>query len=205
MSGQISDSFIFKGKEYSLINMSGDGLATPEYFGMHATTMNTACYRGYVATYEITETGIFLSGFTLRELNNNYQPIGGIMPVKDDPEQTPSILDGDRVIGWSLTYKTKLGHYGCPVYSGIHITIPFTGMLRLADGLIEKYYIHMGFQKASAFKTVIDITFNKGQITTIQNRSKEMRQIRGSFKKKYDSGDYRTTIAEAFSQDMTII
>ena len=66
MTAQISDTFLFKGDEYSLIGMNGGDLASPEQFGMEPEMIHTACYRGFYATYEFTEKTLEL---TLREKN----------------------------------------------------------------------------------------------------------------------------------------
>lgn len=47
MTAQISDTFLFKGDQYSLIGMSGGDLISPEQFGMEPKMIHTACYRGF--------------------------------------------------------------------------------------------------------------------------------------------------------------
>lgn len=177
MTAQISDTFLFKSDKYSLIGMSGGNLASPEQFGMQPEMMHTACYRGYFATYELTEEALYLRELTLREKNRNYQPIQGIQPAQD---------------GYQATYH------------GLSVAVPFTGRIRLAKDFIENLYIHMGYQKPTAFKTVLDLTLEDGRVLEIKDRSQEMEQKRGSFKKRYESGKMTETIEEAFSLDMDL-
>ena len=80
MTSQVSDTFLFKGEEYSLIGMTEGELTSPEQFGMEPAMLSTGCYRGFYATYELTEDAIFLRELTLREKNGNYLPIEGILP-----------------------------------------------------------------------------------------------------------------------------
>lgn len=177
MTAQISDTFFFKGDEYSLIGMSGDNLASPAQFGMKPEMIHTACYRGFYATYELTEEALYLRELTLREKDGNYLPIEGIEPAKEDYQAT---------------------------YHGLSVVVPFTGKIRLAKDLIEELYIHMGYQKPTAFKTVLDITLKDGRVVEINDRSKEMEQKRGAFKKHYESGNILEKIEEAFSLDMDL-
>ena len=82
--------------------------------------------------------------------------------------------------------------------------VPFTGKLRLARGFIEDLYVHMGFQKPSAFETVLDISLEEGKITDIKDRSQEAAKIRGQFKKRYVSEDSIAIIKKAFDLDMEL-
>ena len=81
--------------------------------------------------------------------------------------------------------------------------VPYTGKIRLAKDFIEELYIHMGYQKPTAFKTVLDITLKDGQIVEINDRSQEIEQKRGAFKKHYES-NLIETIDDAFSLDMDL-
>lgn len=177
MTAQISDTFLFKSDEYSLIGMTEGDLASPEQFGMKPKMLHTACYRGFYATYELTEEGLYLRELTLKERNGKYLPIGGTQPKKENYQAT---------------------------YHGLSEVIPFTGKIRLAKDFIQELYIHMGHQKPTSFKTVLDITMKNGKVVEIRDRSQEMEKKRGAFKKHYESGNMVETIDEAFSLDMDL-
>jgi len=181
MTKQISDSFVFQGDSYALIGISGGVLAYPEQFGMEPVAISTSCYRGFYATYELTDKSLFLRELTISVNNRNYKPIGGVKPVK--------------VKMRSKTY----------VYHGLKEIVTFSGQIRLAKNLFSEFYIHMGYQKASAYETVLDITLTDGQVVQIKDRSQEMEMKRGAFKKHYESGDIARTTAEAFSLDMDLL
>lgn len=179
MTAQISDTFIFKGHKYSLIGIKGGDLISPEAFGMKPQKIDTSCYRGYYATYELTNKALYLRELTLLEANQNYLPIEGTRP-------------------------TRKKHDFAYTYNDLNVNVPFTGKIRLAKDFIQKFYVHMGFQKPTAFKTVLDITLKNGQIVDINDRSQEVRRKLGAFKKRYDSTDMddNDIINEAFSLDM---
>lgn len=178
MTAQIPDTFLFNGEQYSLIGISGGDLVSPDQFGMEPEMLHTACYRGFYTTYELTGGILYLRELTLREKNGNYLPIEGIEPVKEEYQAT---------------------------YRGLNMVVPFTGKIRLAKDFIEELYIHMGYQKATAFKTVLDITLKDGRIVDIKDRSQEMEQKRGAFFKHYYESQSRIkAIVEAFSLDMDL-
>lgn len=89
-------------------------------------------------------------------------------------------------------------------YHSLNEVIPFTGKIRLAKDFIRELYVHMGHQKATSFKTVLDIDLKDGKVVEIRDRSIEMEHKRGAFKKHYESGNMLETIDEAFSLDMDL-
>lgn len=56
-----------------------------------------------------------------------------------------------------------------------------------------------GYQEATAFKSVYDITLLDGKITRLTDRSAEMAAKRGKFKREYEAGDMEQTMEDAFS------
>ena len=177
MTAQISDTFLFRGDEYSLIGMNGGDLTSPEQFGMEPEMIHTACYRGFYSTYELMEDALYLRELTLREKSGNYRQIQGIEPTKEDYQAT---------------------------YHGLNVVVPFTGKIRLAKDFIEELYIHMGYRKPTAFETVLDITLEDGRVVEIKDRSQEMEQKRGAFKKHYESGNMLKGIDDACNLDMDL-
>ena len=177
MTGQIADTFLYKGDQYALIGMKGNDLVSPEQFGMETEMLHTACYRGFYVTYELTDDGLYLREITLREPNGNYKAIEGVFP--------------------------EMGAYQA-IYHNLNVRVPFSGKLRLAKDFIRELYIHMGFQKPTSFRTVYDVTLEAGRVVELKDRSKEMEERRGAFKKHYESGNMTETIEEAFSLDMDL-
>lgn len=178
-TAQYTDQVIFRGEYYSLIGIKGGELISPKQFGMEPVMISTACYRGYIAEYELTNEALCLRKLILRADQRRYLPITGVLPIEDNERLTAT-------------------------YTGLRVIVPFVGKLRLARDFIDKLYIHMGFQKASAFKTVLDITLDCGKVVSITDRSREMEEKRGAFKKHYHSNHKIDSIKEAFSLDMDL-
>lgn len=85
------------------------------------------------------------------------------------------------------------------VYENLQLPVSFTGKLRIAKDFIEEYYVHMGFQHPTAYKTVLDLSLKKGEVVSVLDRSAEMEPMRGEFKKRFESDGTIDAIYEAFS------
>jgi hypothetical protein len=159
MAAQIFYTFLINGSQYILIGMSGGDLASPEQFGMQMPDLHDGCNQVfYHAMYEFTWDTLYLKELTFREKNENYISSGG-------------------------TGQTKYFHQAANCTP--NASISFTGKIRLAKEFIKEPYINMGYQKAMAFKTVLDITLKDGQVIKVKNRSLEMEQKRGALKQCY--------------------
>lgn len=176
MTAQHPDRAFYQGEEYSIIGASGEGLVVPQQFGMNPVALTTACWRGFVCTYRVHER------LVLQELE-----------VHTDTEDAPEINGVAPRVAVPYT-----------VYENLNLPLEFCGKLRLASGFIEELYVHMGFQKASAFETVIDMTFDSGRLTEVHDRSAEVEAIRGQFREGYDDMEIIRRIEEAFSMDMDL-
>jgi hypothetical protein len=114
---------------------------------------------------------------TINEKNGNYQPINDVMPANDENGM---------------------------FYKDVNFPLLFLGKIRLAKDFIMERYVHQGFQKSSAFETVIDLRFENGRIVEIQDRSSEVEAIRkndGGWRKK--RGLFKS-IKKAYSLDMDL-
>lgn len=178
MTAQISDTALYCGDDYSIIGLIAPEPVTPLDFGMTPTKLSTGCYRGYYCTYVIEDSQLYLAKMTLRERNGRYLAIGGVDPIQNELRN-------------------------CANYEGLRVFVSYTGALRLARGFIRSLYIHMGYQKASAFETVLDFDFKDGRVTGLRDRSAEAAQKRGAFKEHFDQNVTRG-INESFDLDMEI-
>jgi hypothetical protein len=181
MTSQIPDTFLYKGEEYELVALDGEGLVTPQDYGMQPQMLHTACYRGFYSTYEITDEGLFLTQMVIGEVEEGHQPIQGIMP---------EIPSGDRS--------------GYPTYQGLKLLTPFTGKMRLGKDFIRDFYVHMGYQKGSAFGTLLEFSFEAGRVVSVQDISDENATKRGAFKERFETGEVTQSIEAAFSLDIGV-
>ena len=82
--------------------------------------------------------------------------------------------------------------------------VHFTGKIRLARDFIEELNIPTGYQKPTAFRTVLDMTLKDGHIVEIKDRSQEMEQGRIVLKQRYESGSAEQSTDETFSLSMDV-
>ncbi len=176
MTAQQPDRAFYAGQEYSIIGTSGEGLVVPQQFGLKPVALTTACWRGFVCTYRVDED-LVLQELEVHTETGDVPRINGVVPRVE----VPYIF-----------------------YENLDLPVELTGQLRLASGFISEFYVHMGFQKASAFETVIDMTFDSGKLTEMQDRSAEVEALRGQFKEGYDEMEIMKRIEEAFSMDMDL-
>jgi hypothetical protein len=173
MTGQIADTVLFSGEEYQIIGIAGKELFTPVDYGIYPEMLGTACYRGFFATYRIDGERICLDRLTIRDRDKRYPALDGVLPDAGSVEKE-----------------------GAAVYRNVGIPLSFSGKLRLARDFTDKLYVHMGFQKPSAFRTVLDLSFKKGVLSGILDRSEEAARIRDQFIEK--SRDMPRELVPAF-------
>jgi hypothetical protein len=184
MTAQIMDSFDYKGASYDLVGCDGTGLVHPEMFGMRPSMIHTGCYRGYFARYAFEEDNLFLKEmtvgpvFTLIFFQRRWKTIQGALPT----------------LGQG-------GAEGAAVYSGLSLPVPFTGRLLLARDFAREHYVHMGFQKPSAYETLVLLKLQGGKVTEARDLSEDNARRRGQFKERYERNRWRG-IGDAFSLDI---
>lgn len=160
-----------------MIGLEGEGLITPWQHGMQPRSTMTCCHRGFYSEYEIAEDALYLNKMTILDKKSNFLPINGVEPeIKE--------------------WDTAEYH--------LNMLAPFTGSIRLAKDFLNEFYVHMGYQKASAFETVFDITLLDGKIIEVKDRSADAKAKRGFFFRLYNKSETFQAIADALNMDMDI-
>jgi hypothetical protein len=184
MTAQIPDEFTYNGEKFSLVGLRGNGLPTPEDFGVHPYFRCTACWRGFVMKYQFTDNHLILDGM----LVNVKKPpkINGVEP--QNAKET-----GNSIFDYS--------------YQNLNLKTEFTGSVLLAKDFIQQMYIHMGFQRPMAFRTVVEFQVENGDITEIRDLSKKMEKERekniykGAQPRSDSNEDIENWIKKTFSLD----
>lgn len=166
MTSQIPDKFIYNGEEYELVGVDGGELITPQDYGMEPEMLHTACYRGFYCKYKLTDDGLFLTEMVIGKVEEGYQPIEGIMP----------------------TFPSD-GSYSNIIYQGLKLLTPFTGRLLLGKNLIVE--LSSGYEDATSYNTLLEVTLTAGKLVSIQDVSMENAKNR----------DTETEIFDDFSFD----
>lgn len=209
MTAQIMDTVFFGGDEYDVVGTtsvqtgssgklnSHAGIVSPKRFGMMPVKMHTACYRGFYAAYEITLESMYLRRLTVKNIFCFYPSIKGVKPVRkiedcDDMEDTNVFI--------RPFVKTCLAVFAKASYDSLNVNIPYTGTILLAKDFIDEFHVNMGFQKPTAYKTVLEVVLKNGKISGVSDRSQEMQQQQGAFFKDYKTG--KKSVEDAFSLDI---
>ena len=180
MTGQIPDEFILNGESFSLVGLKGQGLFKPEDFGIKPYFSCTACWRGYVMRYIFTNSKLVLDG--LRVNVDNPPKINGVKPEA-----------GDQLFKYT--------------YENLNLKTNITGKILLAKDFIQSMYVHMGFQRPIAFKTVVEISVASGDIISIKDLSRRLEEYRnqdpykGTQPRSDSHGDIEKWVKETFSLD----
>ncbi len=180
MTAQIPDEFIYDGEPFSLVGLKGQGLYTPEDLGMKPHSSCTACWRGYVMKYVCLNDRLILDG--MRVNVQNPPEINGVKPKS-----------GGNLFDYS--------------YENLNLKTKFTGKLLLAKDFIRSMYVHMGFQRPMAYKTVVEIHIEEGNITLTKDLSKKMEEFRNQDISKNSrphsnsSKDIESWVKKTFSLD----
>lgn len=175
MTAQIGDSFIYDGNAYVIVAESlGKELFSPSEYGLKPTPFSTACRNGYWCNYEISDA-LYLQNLFIHCSNGKYPDINGksvnIPPKYDRKKQAvESLLFGDN---------------GYRIYGNLNLKILYTGKILVGSGFIHRYYIHVGYQRAIAYKKLLEFEFEEGRLKNIEDLSKKAREKRKKMEEMY--------------------
>jgi hypothetical protein len=158
MTAQIPDKFHYEGEDFDLVGLTGEPLYTPRDFGITTQMASTACWRGYQMIYDCKNGELILDQMYVRTTDKI--PVNAVSPK--EPEE-------DHVLTFFNTTYENLG-----------LKTKFTGTLLLANDFISEMYVHMGFQSPDAYRTVLEIHVDDGNITEVKDLSEMMEERRKS-------------------------
>ena len=156
MTAQFNDLFKYQYKEFAIAGISAGELFRPDDFGLHPIPASTACWRGYIAVFAISDSNLVLDTLSVNLQESQGPTINGILP------ETPTV-------GLKLFNN---------VYKGLKYPIHYTGGLMLGHDFISELYVHMGFHPAWKYKTVFELLFENGRLTGEFDRSERAAEMR---------------------------
>lgn len=166
MTGQANDLFFYDGKNYCL-----SAIQRPQQFfdiekiGLTPEAENTACWRGYIATFSIHN-----SRLCLKNLDTN----------NGNGRMASTVKIGDTVPQIEIPKRLAKGYENWQnwQYANIHLDIFYSGSLLITDDFIAERYIHMGFQSPLSYRNVIELTFANGQFVSATDLSENVEKLR---------------------------
>ena len=159
MTAQASDIVVFNNREYELAEFDGSGLFDPREHGFKPVGMTTACWRGFVCTYEIVDQRL-----VLKRLN-----MGSLGPGSEKMKLI-------KMFGQGCTISIS-GWFGATVEDGSR-PVPFDGSMLIGRDFIGNRHVNMGFHSAYEYMNVWELVFHRGHLTSSKDLSKDMAQYR---------------------------
>jgi hypothetical protein len=153
MTAQISDSFLFQDKKFSIAGIHGAGLFNPVDRNLQPLPRLTSCWRGFVCTYKTHSDELLLDSLQIN-LEGEGPALNNTRPIFPQP---------------------GMFNNG---YSNLELHMDFTGGILIATGFIQQLYVHMGFHPAWKYETVFELTFSQGNMLETRDVSLQMSELR---------------------------
>ena len=179
MTGQISDSFLYEGEVYSLVGYDKGEPFTPLDYDILPKAPHTACWRGFVLYYKLDNKTLLLQDMQLNA--DEAKEINGVKPKKTEE---------------SIKFH----------YQDLNLKLDYTGKLLIARDFIKEMYVHMGFQRASSYRKVVELKFKNGELLETNDLSEKMKKRRkedsdeDAIPKSMGEGDLMEWIKRTFSR-----
>ena len=189
MTAQIGDKYMYYGEEYSIVALSNPVQFDPVYYGITPSAATTACWAGYWCEYDISEKGLILDKLYINSKDGSYPDINGVS-AKSESKTKP--------------YEYMEHH----LYEGLDMHIDYTGRIVAGAGFLREHYIHMGYQRAWAYETLVEFVFKNGSLLNTIDHSHDAAQIRAgvitspSGLSGRDGDDISDFITDSFSLDL---
>ena len=103
MSQQVTDPFIWEGDEWTFLGADNVyDLFNPEAFGLKPEAPHTACWKGFVVTFETESSELYLKELLVNTEDDVYPDINGIKAI-DDKMSFHAYKDLDIKLNYSGT------------------------------------------------------------------------------------------------------
>lgn len=187
MTAQMGDTFKYKDNEYSIVAISNPIEFDPKAYGITPEGICSACWAGYWCEYRISQEGIVLQNIFINSKDGTYPPING---VEVNVEKQP------------FEY---MGHH---LYRDVSLQMNYSGRIVVGKGFLQEYYVHMGYQRAWAYETLLEFVFEEGNLVNCLDHSNMAEKLREDLKSKQNPKttvtreDIEAFIEESFSLDM---
>jgi hypothetical protein len=175
MTAQISDQFQFEGDAYALAGVCGSPLFDPVAHGFTPVANCSACWRGYVCGYAVDGQQLILDNLGINHAEGGRRDVLPL-PAPASFAYTPMGKNGGSDM-FSLHYE------------GLHLPVPFSGGLLIANQFIREFYVHMGFHPAWKYRRVHELIFENGRLLSHKDLSDEIASHRAQFANKEGAPD----------------
>ena len=196
MTAQINDTFFYQDESYAVAGISEGALFDPAAFGMEPTGTSSRCWRGWQAQYGLAGRQLVVEVLDVNLIDRDKRPdsfervpgppIGGVLPVTDDQDESEGEGDEARLLR-AMRHSRRFNNR----YENLGYPLTYTGGLLLAMGFIKDLYVNMGFHPAWKYEKVIELVFAGGVLQKACDRSAEMAELRDLVLAQAEQGDAR--------------
>lgn len=148
MTMQCTDPFVWNGKEWIFLGASNVyKLFDPKKYKLIPEMISTACYKGFIIYFRVTDDLLYLDRLIIRCADNKYPPINNVIPEK-----------------YSKYYKDVMD------YKNINLLLPFSGHIIVGSDL-DPDFEGRAFIGPHAYKTTYELKFKKGKFISSKETS----------------------------------
>ena len=97
--------------------------------------------------------------------DDHYPEIEGVKPLSNENDEE---------------FFEYMGHH---LYKGLNIKVPYSGKILVGDEFLHEYYIHMGYQRAWAYKVLTELIFENGVLVETNDQSQVAAELREKISK----------------------
>ncbi len=159
MTAQFQDEMHFRSARYAITAIDGDGLFEPNDHGLRPRALSSACWRGYICTYQVNADALHLTQLEIG------------LPTEEDHSAT-------RIFGCGPAPAPTKPWHSHATHFELAAPVDFTGRLLLGTGHVRGIYLNMGFHPAWLYEEVHELTFAQGQLATSTDRSSTVAELR---------------------------
>lgn len=203
MTAQIGDIYKYESKEYSIVAMSAPIEFKPQDYGLNPQAACTACWDGYWCEYHIEGDRLLLKNFFMYNSDGDYPLFNGVGVIEQTYHEATRLGMGKKK-SEKVMVEDNMGHRE---YRNVNLPIRYTGKILVGSDFIHEYYIHMGYQRAWAYKTLLEFVFKEGELIETIDHSDMAEKLRMELKadsKVIDEErkDISAFVDKSFSLDM---
>jgi len=162
MTTQIRDSIRYQGRFFCIEEATGVGMFTPASHGLKPVPLATACHRGFVCSFSLTDGTLRLEALLL-----------GI-----DPLSRLRIKYGKAtpLLGRPPQLDERFGN--AAVYPSLDWPVPLTGGLRLGAGFIHRSLLAPDFDPLWPYEEAHELCFEDGALIEAHDRTEALARLR---------------------------
>lgn len=156
MTQQIPDLFNYKDQHLRVSDIEGSGLHVASDFKIKTRSATTACWRGFVMQYVITDNQLMLDNIWFKPETQELPKINGIEPIPITREAEPT---------WAFFFSHA--------YKNLNKKVSFNGSLEIRKYITESQFIEMGFMSPNVHRTALKLDFKDGMIVDAEDISQQ--------------------------------